>query len=139
MPTGTAAINLGVDYGIEQTPSLPGSSKAQNGRPKPTLPRPATGAGQTRRAAKAKEGPIAPLSFGARAAVVMANLRTFIEGLNASFRANPTLLLRTIAFILSLVLMFGQRNIRERLSRILATSWGKVKATAGMGVKVSYI
>ncbi|KDN65537.1 hypothetical protein CSUB01_01099 [Colletotrichum sublineola] len=31
--------------------------------------------------------------------------------------------------------MFGQKNVRERIQRVLGNGWNKVKATAGMGVK----
>jgi hypothetical protein len=71
--------------------------------------------------------------------MIMNRLRLMVEGLNASFKANPMLLVRLIAFIVGLVLLFGRKHIRERIQRLLGTSWNKVKATAGMGVKVSYI
>ncbi|KAG3191951.1 hypothetical protein PC129_g25068 [Phytophthora cactorum] len=46
---------------------------------------------------------------------------------------------RFLAFICGFILMLGHRGIRERVQRILGASWNKVKATAGMGVKVTYI
>ncbi|OIW33610.1 hypothetical protein CONLIGDRAFT_185223 [Coniochaeta ligniaria NRRL 30616] len=78
-------------------------------------------------------------SLASRAAMVLSNVRALIEHLGGSFQSNPMLLLRTLAFIIGLLLIFSRKNIRERISRILGNSWGKIKATAGMGVKVSYI
>lgn len=116
-----------VDYGIEETPSRvmrnpPGGSTSRKARPQ----------------ANDKVAAVAP-SFGSRAVIIFSNLRGLVERLSASIQANPGPLLRMLAFIASLVLIFGQQRIRERVSRILGSSWNKVKATAGMGVKVSYI
>lgn len=86
-----------------------------------------------------KSKAVAPASLGARAAVVFANVRAMIERMSVTLHTNPMLLMRLLAFIIGLVVMFGKKNMRERIARILGTSWNKVKATAGMGVKVSYI
>lgn len=86
-----------------------------------------------------KSKAVAPASLGARAAVVFANVRAMIERMSVTLHTNPMLLMRLLAFIIGLVVMFGKKNMRERIARILGTSWNKVKATAGMGTKVSYI
>lgn len=86
-----------------------------------------------------KSKAVAPASLGARAAVVFGNVRAMIERMSVTLHTNPMLLMRLLAFIIGLVVMFGKKNMRERIARILGTSWNKVKATAGMGVKVSYI
>lgn len=86
-----------------------------------------------------KSKAVAPASLGARAAVVFTNVRAMIERMSVTLHTNPMLLMRLLAFIIGLVVMFGKKNMRERIARILGTSWNKVKATAGMGVKVSYI
>lgn len=86
-----------------------------------------------------KSKAVAPASLGARAAVVFANVRAMIERMSVTLHTNPMLLMRLLAFIIGLVVMFGKKNMRERIARVLGTSWGKVKATAGMGTKVSYI
>lgn len=130
-----------IDYGID-TKSAGGSSTG-----KPRRNRTSTGgsAGRSSRsttgggASPNKSKAVAPVSLGARAAVVLANLRAMIERLSVTLHANPMLLMRFLAFIIGLVLMFGKKNLRERIARIMATSWNKVKATAGMGTKVSYI
>lgn len=132
-----------IDYGIDVKSSGGGSS---TGRPRRN--RVSTGGSASKRPSRSTAGggtspnkskAVAPASFGARAAVILANLRAMIERLSATLHTNPMLLMRFVAFLIGLVLMFGKKNIRERLARIMATSWSKVKATAGMGTKVSYI
>lgn len=127
-----------VDYGIEKTPSVAGSSKntkhlrqkSSNGSTsRPPLSSPS----------KKGKAVAAPPSLASRALMALSNIRALIEQLRASFQSNPALLMRTLAFVIGLLVMFGRKSIRERIQRALGTSWGKVKATAGMGVKVSYI
>ncbi|KAF6842797.1 peroxin 26 [Colletotrichum musicola] len=131
-----------VDYGIEKTPSRAGSSKA--GSSKGRHARAVSNASGSNSSPKmpisrAKgKSPTSP-SFGTRASMVVSRLKELIDQLSGSFKTNPMLLMRLVAFILSLVIMFGQKNIRERIQRVLGNGWNKVKATAGMGVKVSYI
>jgi len=127
-----------VDYGIDKTPSAAGSIKGRHGRTQSNASKPPGSPSKTH-VSRAKSKAVAAPSLGARAAVAVSNIKALIERLGASFQSNPMLLVRTIAFILGLILMFGKRSIRERISRVLGTSWQKVKATAGMGVKVSYI
>lgn len=133
-----------IDYGID-TRSTGGSSSGKarrkgvqpSGGAKASRPaRPGSGGGGT---SPNKNKAVAPASFGARAAVMFANVRAMIDRMSATLQTNPMLLMRFLAFIITLILMFGKKNLRERMMRLLATSWSKVKATAGMGVKVSYI
>ncbi|KAI1340496.1 hypothetical protein F5Y15DRAFT_406780 [Xylariaceae sp. FL0016] len=124
-----------VDYGIEKTPSTPGPSKPrQTGSSSSALSRPA-------KSSKSKGKTVAPSTLGARAAMILANIRNIIEQAGASFNSNPMLLMRFLAFIVSIVVMFSNRNIRERIQRIMGSGWAKVKQTAGMGVKrrVTYV
>lgn len=134
-----------VDYGIDEgTPSVAGSSRS-NGAGK----RHARGKGSTagssgatpKLSSTSKKGKAvaARPSLASRAATMLSNVRALVEHLGGSFQSNPMFLLRTLAFIIGLLLMFSRKSIRERVSRVLGNSWGKIKATAGMGVKVSYI
>lgn len=136
-----------VDYGIDAR-STGGSSagrarrtRAQTGgSSRPSRPaRPGAGGGGGGGSSSNRSKAVVPASFGARAAVVFANVRAMIERMSVTLNANPMLLLRLVAFIIGLVVMFGKKNMRERIARVVGTSWNKVKATAGMGVKVSYI
>lgn len=123
-----------VDYGIEQSPH-PSSGKTRNPRNGSVLPKPAQSSSST---SKAKKSMVSP-SFGARAAMIIANIGNVIEQMGVSLRTNPMLLMRLIAFIVSIIVVFSRRDLRERIQRILGSGWKKVKQTAGMGVKVSYL
>lgn len=122
-----------VDYGIEQTPSNAGSSRSRQAG--------YSHASRTPRSAisRANGKAVAPPTITARAGMIVTRLRAIIEQLGASLNTNPMLLMRLLVFVMGLILMFGHKGIRERVQRMLGASWGKVKATAGMGTKVSYI
>lgn len=132
-----------VDYGIERTPRLPPSqagstSSTGKGRNQKQGQNP-----KSRQAAKPnvkeKSATAPPPSFGTRTAVFLGNIKALVDQMALSFQTNPFVLYRTLAFIIGLLLMFSRKSIRERISRVLGSGWDKVKATAGMGVKVSYI
>lgn len=127
-----------VDYGIEKTPSTAGSSKGRHSRTQSNSSRP-SGPRTKAPAPQANSKAVAAPTLSTRAALAFSNIRALVERMGTTFQSNPMLLMRLIAFIMGLVLMFGKRSIRERITRILGTGWNKVRATAGMGVKVSYI
>lgn len=130
-----------IDYGVD-TSSVGGSSKGRRARTQTGPSRPhggSTSKAKAKAIPSSKSKAVVSTSFGSRAATVISNLRAIIERMSASFQTNPMLLMRFLAFLIGLALMFGKRNVRERIARILGSSWNKVKATAGMGVKVSYI
>jgi hypothetical protein len=89
--------------------------------------------------ARPKGKPAGPLTLTARASLVMTRLRSLIHELGASLNGNPMFVMRLLAFVAGMLLMLGHKGIRQRVQRILGVTWGKVKATAGMGTKVSYI
>ncbi len=144
-----------IDYGSEQTPSIGGSSSkggttGQHSYVSSTssgLPRPPPAAPGLRRASTPPKtrpkggsvGAIAAPSLGARAGAVVSNLGALVDRLRTSLQLHPGVLMRLLFFIIGLLVMFARRDVRERISRILGISWNKLKATAGMGVKVSYI
>ncbi|KAB5570169.1 peroxin 26 [Coniochaeta sp. 2T2.1] len=141
-----AAASSEVDYGVEGTPSVAGSSTSRTSRgggKKHARSKSSAGsgaAGKLTAASKKGKGVVAaPPSLGSRATMVLSNVRALIEHLGGSFLSNPLVLIRTLAFIIGFLLLLSRKNIRQRISRVLGNSWGKVKATAGMGVKVSYI
>lgn len=128
-----------VDYGVERTPASPANGKGKHTR-----------AGSSASSRKPKPSPtskpkdkdkavVARPGIGTRATLVLSNLRNVLAQMGTTFRTNPVVLMRLLAFIISIIVMFGKRNVRERIQRILGSGWNKVKATAGMGVKVSYI
>ncbi|KAK2591392.1 hypothetical protein QQS21_010917 [Conoideocrella luteorostrata] len=118
------------DYGVEAT-SANGNRSRQN-RPQHRQNKPSI---SSRNSGKA----VAPATFTARATLVMTRLRNVIQELATSLNSNPALLMRFLAFLVGFLVMLGHRGIRQRIQRILGSSWNKVMATAGMGTKVSYI
>ncbi|KAK3375122.1 peroxin 26 [Podospora didyma] len=127
-----------VDYGIERTPSNAGSS-GRGARQRPPVPT-SSSISRPLPSTKKSEALVAPPpSLGSRATMVFSNIRALVEHIAQYFQSNPALLYRTLAFVVALLLMFGRKSIREKITRVLGSSWDKVRATAGMGVKVSYI
>ncbi|TGJ80335.1 hypothetical protein E0Z10_g8419 [Xylaria hypoxylon] len=124
-----------VDYGIEQSSHPSSPSKARDSRNGSAMSKQSQSSSSVSKAKKSA----APPSLGARAAMIIANLRNIIEQMGSSLRTNPMLLMRLVAFIVSIIVVFGRRDLRERIKRILGSGWTKVKQTAGMGVKVTYI
>jgi hypothetical protein len=128
-----------VDYGIEETPSIAGSS---NGRPaqKPSsLSRQSVGGPATSAKTQPRGKPAAPPSLTSRAGRILFNIRALLEQMSRSLQSNPTTLLRLLAFVIGILVMLGQKKTRERIAGIAGSGWAKLRATAGMGVKVSYI
>lgn len=125
-----------VDYGVEDTPSISSSSRSR-----PNRASDASRSGRPPRSSMPKANGKAPgpLTLTARASMVMGRLRAIIDQLGHTLNNNPMLVMRLLAFVMGLLLMFGNKSIRERVQRVLGSSWAKVKATAGMGTKVSYI
>ncbi|KAL1842735.1 hypothetical protein VTJ49DRAFT_4373 [Mycothermus thermophilus] len=64
---------------------------------------------------------VATPTLMSRATTVLRNLRVLVDEVASAFRTNP------------------RKKIRERMARAIGVAWAKVKATAGMGTKVSYI
>jgi hypothetical protein len=131
-----------VDYGIERTHpngSANGSTKAHSakGGSKPRRSNAASVSHPSRPSVSGKK--IVPLSLVQRAGLFVANLRKLLDVMASSLKGNPMYLLRILAFIIALLLILGRRDVKERVKRIMGASWDKVRATAGMGVKVSYI
>ncbi|AEO69250.1 5659c289-6ab9-4d26-b344-24c78e79cf92 [Thermothielavioides terrestris] len=139
-----------VDFGVEgtsSTPPLPPPSSVSRNKPPGS---PSGGGGILRpRGPLAGRGPaagggggdtaVAAPTLMSRASRVLENLRVLIDELAGSFKTQPYVLLRMLAFIIGLLLLLSRRRIRERIAQIVGVSWAKVKATAGMGTKVSYI
>ncbi|KAF5023982.1 hypothetical protein F66182_3927 [Fusarium sp. NRRL 66182] len=129
-----------VDYGIDDTASHNGSARPRNTRSPSSMPRQPRpqGASPTGVKPNGKAVSRAP-TLTSRATMVITQLRAVIEHLGSSLNSNPMLLFKFLAFVLGLIIMLGNTNLRERVKRILGASWNKIKGTAGMGVKVSYI
>lgn len=136
-----------IDYGVEDNPPRPGSSKSQarsiNGdsssaKGSSHVKRQVTS--PTARNAKSSVKKTAPgPTLVDRAGAVITNLRKLLDSMAAGFKTNPLVLLRMLAFVVGLLMVFARRDVREKIKRTLGQGWLKVRQTAGMGVKVSYI
>lgn len=141
----TKTASSEVDYGIENSHpyangSSNGSTKARSAK---RSSRPSRSNGATishkSRPSVSNAKPAPPASFMKRAGAIIANLRKLLETMAESFKGNPMILLRTLAFIVALLLVLSRQDVKARVKKIMSNGWDKVRATAGMGVKVSYI
>jgi hypothetical protein len=133
------------DFGLEERAVTPPAAKSKSKPPgsqssagssmsRPRGPAHRRGAGGSGNAVAAPTPTLL-----SRASVVLDNLRLLVDEVAGAFKTNPYVLLRMFAFVIGLLLLLSRKRFRERIARVLALSWGKVKATAGMGAKVSYI
>lgn len=86
-----------------------------------------------------KKARIQPRSLYSRASFVLHNVQHMIMQVGRNVTGNSMALMRFLMFMVALILVMARRDIRERLKRALQTSFEKLKSTAGMGVKVSYV
>lgn len=136
------------DYGVEESHSpvigtgiesqkarsINGSTKGGSSIRNKTVTSP------TARSSRAPAKPITPPpTLIQRASNILSNLRTLLENMAVNSSKNPLLLIQLLTCIIGVLLVVGKRNVRERIKKILAQGFTKVKQTAGMGVKVSYI
>ncbi|KAF5655878.1 peroxin 26 [Fusarium sp. NRRL 25303] len=126
-----------VDYGIDDTASHTGSTRPRKARaPSSSSSRQSRPRGTNQAGPKANGKAVSQApTLTSRASMVITQLRTIIEHLGSSLNSNPMFLLKFLAFVMGLTLMLSNTNIRERVKRMLAVFWSKVKGTAGMGVK----
>ncbi len=124
------------DFGLDPTPTSAGSGSSK-ARSKKKEKNKAT-SGPTKGSISKKGGKVAappPSGFIHRTGIIITNLRTLISHMSGSFRTNPLFLIKMLAFVVGLLLLMGNQRVKNRLRAMM----NKVRATAGMGVKVSYI
>lgn len=134
-----------VDYGIESHPN--GSAKARGGtktygksKAAPTaqgrtqLSPPAETPKQTRKPPAQQSS-----DMFTQARLLMRALQNLVTNMASSMTQNPATAAKTVFFLLGIITAFSRRDLRERVQRITATGWQKVRGTVGMGTKVSYI
>ena len=141
-----------VDYGIEKShPSgTPTSVKAAESKPAAAKSRPTPGpaSGRTQFSPSAETPKHRPVrkSPQSRSNGMLTQARQLVRALQSLVRnvagtvtSNPTTLFRAFLFVLAILMAFSRREVRERVRRIVGSSWDKIRGTVGMGVKVSYI
>ncbi|PQE32268.1 peroxin 26 protein [Rutstroemia sp. NJR-2017a WRK4] len=129
---GTASSE--VDYGIEDEAMVrnPATASVTSS----TAP---SSAAAKRTNTKKPKPPQRQKSVIEKAGTVISNLKRAILESGLGLRGNPLLVLRLLAFVVGIVAVFGRRQVRERMRRVVGEGWGRVRRTVGMGVKVSYI
>ncbi|KAM3070141.1 hypothetical protein ACMFMG_003824 [Clarireedia jacksonii] len=135
---GTSEIDYGIEEeGMNSTIGNPATSSVASSNT------PSSSAAKRTNTKKSKSSPPQrqnnKKSVIEKASTVISNLKRAILESGLGLRGNPLLVLRMLAFVAGLVAVFGRREIRERLRRLLGEGWGRVRRTVGMGVKVSYI
>jgi hypothetical protein len=78
-----------------------------------------------------------PLVAQARALYLA--LSHLVRNMTSALQKNPTSMLRFLLFVCVFLVAASQRRLRERVHRVTAQAWNKIRGTVGMGVKVSYI
>ncbi|KAL4968270.1 protein pex26 [Aspergillus stella-maris] len=127
-----------VDYGIEKTNpngSLRGKKGDKTGSGKSGSSRTALSPPNSKNLKK----PEKPETRARQSKALVTVLRNLAQYLGKSISNNPLSFLRSILFVLGLIFALNRPNVRERIRRIVGSSWQKVRGTVGMGVKVSYI
>ena len=138
------------DYGVEDAYSHANGAESQKARSTKGSIKGSTKAGPSIRnkavASSTARSPKAPVkaitpppTLIQRASNIISNLRALLENMALNSSKNPLLLIQLLTCIIGVLLVVGKRNVRERIRKTLAQGFAKVRQTAGMGVKVSYI
>ena len=129
------------DYGIEgsrpENPSKPRSSRSDGKSDKGIQESRTQLSPNSRSRSASKKSPTT--SLYKQGLAIISSLQHLISNITHSLSRDPTILLRTILFMVGLILAFSRREARERVRRITGVGWDKLKGTVGMGVKISYI
>jgi hypothetical protein len=129
-----------VDYGIEK--GSPRSSSKGKGSSKPSDKSP-NGKSSTRTAlssssSKNSKKQLKPEPRSQSRAVANA-IRNLFKHIIQSVSGNPMSIVRTLLFVLGILMAMSRQDVRDRVRRITGGAWQKIRSTVGMGVKVSYI
>ncbi|EMC99059.1 hypothetical protein BAUCODRAFT_389536 [Baudoinia panamericana UAMH 10762] len=94
----------------------------------------------SRAAAKApRKAPSPPPGLYRRASSALNSLQQMVLQASRSMTGSSFALFRTLMFMAAFIILISRRDLRLRVQRALEQGWVKVKKTAGMAVKVSYI
>lgn len=127
------------DYGVENAHPSGGSNKARSARGSAKGSRGTPVSSPTARSSVPGVKKAVPPTLIDRATTIIGNVRKLLESMAGSFKTRPMFLLQTLAFIVGLLIVLSRREVKERVKRVTSQGWQKVRQTAGMGVKVSYI
>lgn len=129
----TSEVDYGIEKGSPRTPKGKGSrpsEKSPNGKPSRT----ALSSGS-----KSSKKQVKPEPRPSQSRAVANMLRNLFKHIIQSVSGNPMSIVRTLLFLLGILMAMSRQDVRERVRRLTDSAWQKVKGTVGMGVKVSYI
>lgn len=127
-----------VDYGVEDSRSRSAKANSVTGSSSTPKPKPKASTSAIRPPNTNSNSPPkrVPPTLLKRASTIFANIRRLLtDDVFTAFKTRPLFLLQLLAFILGIVVMMGRRDVKERVKKM----WARLRETAGMGVKVSYI
>jgi hypothetical protein len=129
-----------VDYGIEKgsprsTSKAKGSGSKSSDKSPNAKPTTRTALSSSSKNSKKQVKPAPP----AKSQAVANTLRNLLKHIIQTVSGNPLSIVRTLLFVLGILMAMSRQDVRERVRRITGSAWQKVKGTVGMGVKVSYI
>ncbi|KAJ6061962.1 uncharacterized protein N7446_006082 [Penicillium canescens] len=129
-----------VDYGIEKSRPQ-SSSKGKAGRSTDKSPNEKSTQRTTLSSSGSKNvkknDKVQPRGRPSQA--VTTTLRNLFRHIIQTVSGNPMSLVRTLLFVIGILMAMTRQDVRERVRRVTDSAWQKVKGTVGMGVKVSYI
>lgn len=138
-PNGHKRGTSEVDYGIEKSrPHGSPKGKSSKSADKPSSSR-STRTTLSSSSSKNVKKQDKPDPKGRQTRVVATALRNLVRHIIQTVTADPLSIVRTLLFILGILMAVSRQNVRDRVRRVTGSAWQKVKATVGMGVKVSYI
>lgn len=151
----TAVVELpkpAIEPSDQHPPShVPIPAPQQTPKP-PSTPKPSSVSTHTKPASSARQPqpkrsihsqhntqPPAPLSLLTQMQTLISSTLRTLQSLTTPLRTNPLALLRVLASLVAIVMIFGRREVRERVKRILARGWASVGGTVRMGVAGGYM
>lgn len=130
----TSEVDYGIEKGSTRSPSKGKGSKASDKSPNgKSSARTALSSGSKNSKKQLKPEPRSQSRAVANA------VRNLFKHIVQSVSGNPMSILRTVLFLLGILMAMSRQDVRDRIRRITGGAWQKVKGTVGMGVKVSYI
>ncbi|KAI9641527.1 hypothetical protein NHQ30_010339 [Ciborinia camelliae] len=130
-----------IDYGIEgETPVMTNGSVASSSAPNNPRQSKTSKSSTTKPHPRKSVEEAKQKTMIQKAGIIMRNLKLVLENMGGSLNLrNPMVMLRMVAFVVGILVVFGRREVRERVRRMMSDGLVRVKRTIGMGVKVSYI
>ena len=129
--------NVEKDYGIEEISKFPPADRIVDITPvEPPLGRSKSVPSSRAFAVLKNRVPSRVIACGN---AMIATMQHIMFTVSTSFSKRPIFFVRFILFLLGLIIALSRHSMREQLKPLLGKGWRKLRETAGMGVKVSYM